>query len=260
MKGLFKILFFAVGANFATAQYIINDAFKKITLEIPDITVSGPIGTAFETVDHFSSFVVVQTTPGITLSLPTPSDTTWGDDVTVRNTGTVTFSMYGINVPPDSFDIHLTWKRGQWLPVGGYGVQGTQGGCDCCDSLLFYPNDTAAHNNNWINKGDYYLLSSDNSYGYAWGVIRQIIEDVGFVEQGIGSESGMDGGVLALYENVGFSGRSPRCKFLPPENVLAYYDSDTLAKVDLSIGEFYLCSNGNVYGMPKGAIKKITEP
>ncbi|MBK9258160.1 MAG: hypothetical protein IPM42_22195 [Saprospiraceae bacterium] len=264
MKGFIKILAFSTVAFCATGQYIVNDALKKITLQIADITVSGPVGTAYETVDHYSSFIIDQNTPDITLSLPAPTDTTWGDDVTVRNTGSTPFWMYGVRVPIDSFEIHLTWKRGAWRLVGGYAVQGATGGggdpCNCCDSLLFFPNDTAAHNQGWFNKGDYYLLSADNSYGYAWGIVRKIIQDVGFIEQSNGSPTGLDGGILGIDTNVGFKGRSPRCKFIPPENVLPYYASDTLAKVDLDDGDFYMCSVDNVYGMPLGAIKKIVEP
>ena len=136
------------------SQFILNDAFKKTTLYIPNITVSGPIGTAYETVDHYSSFVIEQTSTGQTFTVPTPTDTTWGDDVPIRNTGSVPFTMYGINVS-DSFDIHLTWKRGAWLPVGSTGGSGAGGSdCNCCDSLLFFQNDTNAHNQAWFNKGD----------------------------------------------------------------------------------------------------------
>lgn len=263
VKRILHIIAFLTVANFATGQYIVNDAFKKITLYVDNVSSSGNIGTAYETVDHFSSFAINQTTADITLSLPAPTDTTWGDDVTVRNIGTVPFWMYGVRVPIDSFEIHLTWKRGSWRPVGGYAAQGASGGsgdCNCCDSLLFFPNDTAAHNQGWFNKGDYYLLSPDNSYGYAWGIVRKIIQDVGFIEQGMGSPTGLDGGILGIDTNVGFKGRSPRCKFIPPENILPYYPSDTAAKVDLDDGDFYMCSIDNVYGMPLGAIKKIVEP
>lgn len=256
----FKVAILILITTVCNGQYIVNDAFKKITLYIPNITVSGHIGTAYETVDHYSSFVIDQTTPNKTFTLPTPTDTTWGDDVTIRNVGSVSFIMYGITVN-DSFDLHLTWKRGAWLPVGGSG--GASGGgdpCSCCDSLLVYPNDTAAHNQGWFNKGDYYLLSADNSYGYAWGIIRKIIQDVGFIEQGIGSPTGLDGGILGIDTKVGFNGRSPRCKFIPPANELPYYKSDTDANVDLEDGDYYMCSIDNVYGMPLGAIKKIVEP
>ncbi len=244
-------------ATMAQAQYIVNDAFKKITLEISDRTTSGAIGTAYETVDHFSSFAIVQTTPGVILALPTPTDTTWGDDVTVRNTGTTSFTMYGVEVLPDSFDVHLTWKRGAWRLVGGYSAGG--GDCNCCDSLLYFPNDTAAHNNGWFNKDDYYLLSADNSYGWAWGTLKQITEDVGFYPAATGNEYGApSGGIVGTQLKVGFNGRSPRCKYIPPDNTLAYYESDTAAYVDLAIGDYYMCALANVYGMPVGTIKRIT--
>lgn len=237
------------------SQFILNDAFKKTTLYIPNITVSGPIGTAYETVDHYSSFVIEQTSAGKTFTLPTPTDTTWGDDVTIRNTGSVPFTMYGINVS-DSFDIHLTWKRGAWLPVGSTGGSGAGGSdCNCCDSLLFFKNDTNAHNQAWFNKGDYYNLSEDNTYGWAWGTLRQIKQDVGF------TISETDGIVTGIDVNVGFSGRDPRCKFNPPTNVLEYYENDTAAVLDgLAIDDYYLLSNSNTYGMQTGTIKKITEP
>lgn len=250
----FKVAILILITTVCNGQYIVNDAFKKITLYIPNITVSGPIGTAYETVDHYSSFVIDQTTPNKTFTLPTPTDTTWGDDVTIRNVGSVSFIMYGITVN-DSFDLHLTWKRGAWLPVGGSG--GASGGgdpCSCCDSLLFYPNDTAAHNQGWFNKGDYYLLSTDNTYGWAWGVLRQIKQDVGF------QINDSDGLVIGIDTNVGFNGRDPRCKFNPPVNVLEYYDNDTAAIADgLDPLDYYLLSNSNTYGMQKGTIKQVTE-
>lgn len=249
----------------AQAQYVVNDAFKKITLEISNRATSGTIGTAYETVDHYSSFGIYQTTPDITLTLPAPTDTTWGDDVTVRNIGTTPFWMYGVRVPIDSFEIHLTWKRGAWRPVGGYATQGATGGggdpCNCCDSLLFFPNDTAAHNQGWFNKDDYYLLGADNSYGWAWGTLKKITEDVGFFSASEGNEYGApSGGIVGMQLKVGFNGRSPRCKFLPPDNTLAYYASDTAADVDLALGDYYMCSSANVYGMPVGTIKRITAP
>lgn len=253
MKKVFLLIAMFLGLSL-NAQYLLNDAFKKVTLYIPDITVSGTIGDAFSTVDHFSSFVIEQTTPNITLTLPTPTDTTWGDDVTIRNTGSAAFTMYGINVS-DSFDIHLTWKRGSWLPVGSTGGSGAGGdACGCCDSLLYFQNDTNAHNQNWFNKGDYYLLSNDNTYGWAWGVLRQIKQDVGF------QINDSDGLVIGIDTNVGFNGRDPRCKFNPPVNVLAYYDNDTAAIADgLDPLDYYLLSNSNTYGMQKGTIKQITE-
>lgn len=65
---------------------------------------------------------------------------------------------------------------------------------------------------------------------------------------------------MGMQLKVGFNGRSPRCKFLPPDNTLAYYASDTAADVDLALGDYYMCSSANVYGMPVGTIKRITAP
>lgn len=224
-----------------SAQYIVNDAFKKITLEIPDITVSGPIGTAYETVDHYSSFVIYQTTPDLTLTLPTPTDTTWGDDVTIRNIGTEVFYMYDVRVPPDSFDIHLTWKFGEWRPVGGYGTQaaGGPGGSDCCcDTILFFKNDTVASVSGGLIQGNYYLTDDSNSYGMAWGMVKSLVESVPFT----------GAPVPACVMNIGTT-------------MLNFYISDSAAKTGgLNVGDYYLLDTGNLYAMASGMIKKITEP
>lgn len=260
---LFKIIVILFLSYSLSGQYLINDAFKKITLYLEDVPTSGPIGTAFETVDHYSSFVIEQTTPDITLTLPTPTDTTWGDDVTIRNIGTESFTMYGI-VVNDSFDIHLTWKRGAWLPVGGYSTStgSTSTDCGCCDSLAYYDNDTAAHNQGWFIKGDYYLLSNSNNYGLAWGIVKEIKIDVGFYSQDYDNDFGFPGGVIVgMQEKAGFTGRGKApCKFEAPEKTLYYYESDSDANTNgVDSGEYYMLSLTNVYGLPKGFIKRITE-
>lgn len=235
MKKLLYILFLLISQN-VFSQYIVNDAFKKITLYIPNISSSGEIGTAFETVDHYSSFAIDQTTPSRVFTLPAPTDTTWGDDVTIRNIGSVSFTMYGITVN-DSFDLHLTWKRGAWLPVGSYGGSSSASSSCCeCDTILFFKNDSIASLAG-INRYGHYLTSAGNSYGMAWGMVK--IETEYYVSSGV-----LAAGCISNYPDA-----------------MQYYKSDSEAKTlgGLVVGKYYLLDSDNLYAMSLGTIKRITE-
>jgi len=260
MRTLFKILLFSCFANCGMTQYVVNDAFKKITLALDNISSSGAIGTAFETVDHYSSFTINQTSSGKDFTLPTPNDATDGDDVTIRNIGSVSFTMYGVTIPPDEYEIHLTWKNGEWKPVGTYVANAS---CPCCDSLLYYANDTTAYYTGRINKDEFYLTSNDNTYGLAWGIYRQVPENYGY-EMFDTIQYGFQG-LMVISKNttrVGFDAAflAP-CRIDPPAVDLPYYESDAAAiTAGLNLYDDYQLSISNVYGLPKNFIKKIVEP
>lgn len=241
------------------SQYVVNDAFKKATLYIPNITVSGNIGAAFETVDHYSSFVIDQTTSSKVFTLPTPNDATDGDDVTIRNIGSANFTMYNITLYPDSFELHLSWKNGEWEPVGNY-IQ-----CPCCDAILYYDSDTAAYYQGRINKDEYYLTSDSHMEGLGKGIYKQVPENYGWELFTTDSISYGFNSLIVKSKNttrVGFDAAflGP-CRLEPPAVDLQYYESDLAAKTaGLSVGKSYLLNISNLYGLPKDWIKKITEP
>lgn len=110
--------------------------------------------------------------------------------------------------------------------------------CGCCDSLLFFVNDTAA-NVYGLNRGDYYLLDQENYYGMAWGVVKLLTEEVPF-------EGAFPPGCL---DNV-------------PAGPLVFWTDDTEAEGTggLSVGEYYLLDIDNPYGMAWGTVKILTEP
>jgi len=261
MRTLFKILLFSCFANCGMTQYVVNDAFKKITLALDNISSSGAIGTALETVDHYSSFTINQTSSGKDFTLPTPNDATDGDDVTIRNIGSVSFTMYGITISPDEFELHLTWKNGEWLPVGSYAAAA----CPCCDEIFYYDSDTAAYYQGRINKDEYYLSSEGHMEGIGKGIYKQVPENYGYEFFTTDSILLGFGGLIVRSKNttrVGFDAAflGP-CRVEPPAVDLQYYDSDALAIVGgLSAGETYLLTETNYYGLPKNFLKKIVEP
>lgn len=246
------------------SQYVVNDAFKKSTLALDNYSGSTTIGTAFNTVDHYSSFSINQTTAGVTLTLPTPNDATDGDDVTIRNIGTQDFIMYGITVSPNQFELHLSWKNGSWLPVGAYATSGTT--CPCCTDILYFDSDTAAYYQGRINKDEYYLTSAGHLEGLGKGIYKQVPENYGWEFWTVDSIQYGFGGLIVKAKNnitrVGFDAAFlGSCRVEPPAVDLQYYASNEEAIIaGLSIGDSYLLSVNNLRGLPKGFIQKITTP
>lgn len=262
MRTLYLILLLLISVN-SYSQYIVNDAFKKSTLALDNFSSNGTIGSAFETVDHYSSFTINQTSSGITLSLPDPNDPTDGDDVTIRNIGSVEFQMYNIYVYPDSFELHLSWKNGAWLPVGSYATSSSS--CPCCTNILYFDSDTAAYYQGRINKDEYYLTSASHLEGLGKGIYKQVPENYGWELWTIDSLSYGFGGLIVKSKNttrVGFDASFlSSCRVEAPAVTLHYYDSNESAiSAGLSIGDSYLLSQDNLRGLPKNFIQKITTP
>ena len=109
-------------------------------------------------------------------------------------------------------------------------------GCPCCDSLIYWPSDTIAHNVGGLNQGDYYVSSQTNIYGLPWGIVKLLSEPTTF-------SGALPPGCIA---NVS------------PPATLAYYISDSVAVLSgLLVGDYYLSSSTNIYGLPTGVLKRI---
>lgn len=97
------------------------------TLAVGDTAVNGAIGalTAAASVDIYNSFVLTQTTAGVTATLPSPTITTAGRVAFVMNndTSTQSITMYGETLGVGSLQI-FDWDGTAW--VGGRNV--TAGG------------------------------------------------------------------------------------------------------------------------------------
>jgi len=132
----------------------------------------------------------------------------------------------------------------------------------CCDSLFYFPNDTAALLQGWVDSSEYYLLSTDNTYGWSWGVIKQqMVDSVAHWEISSIMDHGVDGYVLGTDYRVGFKGKGfAECKLKFPTQYMNQYDSDFDAyTAGVDSGGYYRLSLSNVYGNPENFIKKLNE-
>jgi len=98
--------------------YNINDigSIWHRTISISNLSSGGVIGTAINTVDSCSVFIINQTASEQTLSLPSPSVTTAGRMVYVINSGTVSFTLAGTFLLPNSAML-LIYTGSTWVAL-----------------------------------------------------------------------------------------------------------------------------------------------
>lgn len=82
--------------------------------------VDGVVGTANDTVDIYSTLVFNQTTANISLTVPTPTNTTAGRLLQITNNGTATIVVAGYKLAPAT-SATIIWDGNSWNPVGGRG-------------------------------------------------------------------------------------------------------------------------------------------
>lgn len=84
----------------------------------PNFTASGPIGTAAATIDSWSLLLLDQSTPGITISIPAPTDMFQNKNVTINNIGSVyiKISPGGYMEPGRGFIYR--WMGSTWSVIG----------------------------------------------------------------------------------------------------------------------------------------------
>jgi hypothetical protein len=86
---------------------------------VTNFAANGAIGTAAATVDFRSGMVIPQTTAGIALTIPAPTNATAGRIFRIANTGTAQFTAGGFAVPASGY-IDLLWNGTAWVntPTG----------------------------------------------------------------------------------------------------------------------------------------------
>ncbi|HPC92131.1 MAG TPA: hypothetical protein P5317_07625 [Myxococcota bacterium] len=83
---------------------------------LANFAANAAIGTAAATVDPFSTIAIPQTTAGITLTLPNPTNAQAGRLLTVVNTGTAAFIVAGQKVWP-SGEVKFSWTGTAWVAL-----------------------------------------------------------------------------------------------------------------------------------------------
>jgi hypothetical protein len=99
---------------------IINDIFKTATVPLANFATAGAIGTAATTVDIASAFVITQTTAGIALTIPNPTNANAGDRLLIgsSSTSTTSVNIAGVVLVPGEFSEWL-WSGLAWLFADG---------------------------------------------------------------------------------------------------------------------------------------------
>ncbi len=111
------------GSTFTNNSSTVNTAIPVSNVSGGGNIPSGGSGTtgASTTVDIGTTFDITQTTTSQTLTLPTPNTATSGRMVYVNNTGSASFTMYGIVIAP-STSAAFIWNGSAWKPVGDGGI------------------------------------------------------------------------------------------------------------------------------------------
>ena len=99
------------------------------TLNLPDFGADGDIGTAAATVDAYTSINIAQTTVGVTLTVPAPSNTTAGRILKINNTGTTAFSI-GAGSIAIAQTVEYVWNGTAWSLLTDGMSSGTGSGWD----------------------------------------------------------------------------------------------------------------------------------
>jgi hypothetical protein len=90
-------------------------SFLKLQrIALVNFAANGALGTAAATVDLASSFTINQTTAGIALTLPAPTDATDMRVLYVQNIGTAAVTVGGTSIPASKY-MEFTWTGTAWV-------------------------------------------------------------------------------------------------------------------------------------------------
>lgn len=90
---------------------------SNASVTLGNFATGGVVGTAAATVDVANNLNIAQTTTLQTLTLPSPTTTTAGKLVTVSNTGSASFTMYGSQIASGTYSSGFVWTGTAWQPL-----------------------------------------------------------------------------------------------------------------------------------------------
>ncbi len=140
-------------ATTANGGELIDDGSTLDSAKSLGNLATGPIGTAAATVDTYTSFVIPQTTASVSVTVPSPTDTTAGRIIFIANTGTVPMTVGGVTLSNgSSMELFWTGSGGAWTTtavstgvsiIGSFsGSSQVNGASISGNTLTFGPADT----------------------------------------------------------------------------------------------------------------------
>lgn len=153
-----------VGIGTSTPLATLHNAGSTLfgTLPLTDFSANGAIGTAAATVDIYTSINIPQTTAGVTLTIPSPSNTTAGRILKISNTGTTAFTA-GPALIEIAQTVGYVWNGTAWsLQTDGLvsgpawsltGNSGIISGTNFLGTTTDVPMDIASNNTTMLRVG-----------------------------------------------------------------------------------------------------------
>lgn len=113
IKKLAILLGFAFFYCSALSQSISLQRTGSNTLTLSNFTSNGAIGTAAATIDAYAEILIPQTTASISLTIPSPTNTTVNWKIRVYNTGSTTVTVNDIIIPVARYS-DFSWAGSAW--------------------------------------------------------------------------------------------------------------------------------------------------
>lgn len=128
------------------------------TLELSNFAANGAFGTAAATVDAYTSINIPQTTAGITLSIPAPTNPTAGRILKISNTGSTAFAVGAASIN-SAQTVEYVWNGIAWslqTTGSGWSLTGNAGiiaGTNFLGTTTDVPMDIASNNTTMLQIG-----------------------------------------------------------------------------------------------------------
>ena len=188
-----------------------NGATLLTATTLSNFTSNSNIGTAAATVDVYTTFKIPQTTAGITLTLPAPTDGVSGHIVYVVNTGTQPFTMHGVSVTNGHAQTYV-YNGSTWTPTN---IDGAGNGVTFVGTI---DSQTKSADGAVISGNGVYLQTADSTHV---GLISTTTQTFGGDKNFGGSITVNSGKSLTIV------GGNTASRPASPTAGMLYYDSST---------------------------------
>ena len=147
-----------IGTNTPVANFHNAGSTLFGTLTLGNFAANGDIGTAAATVDAYTSINIPQTTAGITLTIPSPTNVTVGRILKINNNGSEPFRV-GAAFVEVAQSVEFVWNGSAWSMQsggGGWSLTGNSGaiaGTNFLGTINDVPMNIASNNTTMLQVG-----------------------------------------------------------------------------------------------------------